>query len=201
MKFLLGKKKEMTRIFEDDGTVVPVTVVTAGPCTVTLVRTLEKDGVNAVQIGFGVKKKLGKQQAGHLKNLPQHPTLQEFHIEKPEDFERGKTLDVTQFEKGDAVKVIGTSKGRGFAGVVRRHGFKGTRATHGNKDQLRMPGSIGATDPARVFKGTRMGGRMGGEQVTQPHLRIVGVNPEKHELLISGAVPGARNSLLTIVSE
>lgn len=201
MKVIIGTKKAMSRIFEDDGKVVPVTVVNAGPCTVTQVKTKEKDGVNAVQLGYGVKRKIAKAQAGHLKGLPQHRTMREFVIEKPEEYERGKTLDVTQFAKGDVVKVTGTSKGRGFAGVVKRHGFKGSRATHGNKDQLRMPGSIGATDAQHVIKGMRMAGHMGNERVTVLHLRIAGVNPETHELLISGAVPGARGSLVTIIGE
>lgn len=201
MKFLIGTKQAMTRVFQDDGTAVPVTVIHAGPCTVTQVKTKEKDGTNAVQLGFGEKQKQAKAQKGHLKDLPLHRTLREFRVENPGEFQRGTTVDVSQFSVGDRVLVSGTSKGRGFAGAMKRHGFHGTKATHGNKDQARMPGSIGATDPAHVFKGTRMAGRMGNSKVTTRGLRVIAVDVERNELKISGAVPGARNSLVTIIAD
>lgn len=197
MKFILGKKKEMTQIFSESGEVTPVTVVEAGPCVITDIRTAERDKYSAVQIGFGEKKKISKPVAGHLKELGKFEYLKEFRTEAS-DYKRGDKVDVSVFQKGDKVKVIGTTKGKGFQGVVKRHGFKGSRKTHGNKDQLRMPGSIGATDPARVFKGTRMGGRMGGGQFTISNLTIVDVDKDKNLLYIKGAVPGAKEGLLMI---
>lgn len=191
----------MTRMFKNDGTVVPATVVTAGPCTVVQVKTKEKDGVDAVQIGFGSTRKLNKAAAGHRKDLPKLRTLGEFRVSDPGAFSRGMTLDVTQFAAGDAIKVIGTSKGRGFAGVVKRHGFHGHNATHGTKDQLRTSGSIGAGGVQHVFKGTRMGGRLGAERVTVRNLTVVGIDAEKHELMISGAIPGSRNSIVRIIAD
>jgi large subunit ribosomal protein L3 len=166
---------------------------------VTQIKTESKEGVNAVQIGFGESKRLTKAETGHRKDLPPHRVLREFRVENPEEWKRGATLDVSQFAPGDRIAVQGVTKGKGFAGVVKRHGFHGSDATHGNKDQLRMPGSIGATDPAHVFKGVRMPGRMGNAQLTVRGLRIVEVHPERNEVLISGAVPGARNGLVLIM--
>lgn len=200
MKCILGKKVEMTQTWAENGRVIPVTIVKAGPCTVTQVKTDEKDGYCAIQLGFGAKKKMTKPMRGHLKDLPQMRWLRECKIGK-EEVKRGDTIDVGVFEPGDKVKVIGTSKGKGFQGVVKRHGFHGSPASHGHKDQLRMPGSIGATDAARVFKGTRMGGHMGSDRVTITNLEIVEVDKEKGQLLVKGAIPGARNSLVMIVGQ
>ncbi|NQU77498.1 50S ribosomal protein L3 [Candidatus Falkowbacteria bacterium] len=199
MKFILGKKLEMSQIFKDDGTVVPVTKVKAGPCQVTQVRNKDKDGYIAFQVGFGEKKKLNKPESGHLKKLGNYRYLIEFREDEKAELKKGDKITTAVFEIGDKVKVTGVSKGKGFQGVVRRHGFHGSPASHGHKDQLRMPGSIGATDPARVFPGKRMPGRMGGGQVTVTNLEIAKVEPENNLIYIKGAVPGARNSLLRIV--
>lgn len=203
-KFILGRKLNMTQKFLEDGKVVPVTVVEAGPCTVTQVKG-EKDGYNAVQVGFGTKRKANKPMAGHLKGLPVSPAggdnfryLKEFRVDSSENFEKGKIFDVTTFQAGDILKITATSKGKGFQGVVKRHGFAGSLATHGHKDQHRMPGSIGATDAARVFKGTRMGGRMGGDTTTVTNLELIEIDNDKNLLYIKGAVPGARDGLVII---
>lgn len=199
-KFILGRKLNMSQKFAQDGRVVPVTVVEAGPCTVVQVKG-EKDGYQAVQLGFGSKKKVNKPMAGHLKDLNTFRYLKEFKVENSADFSRGKVIDVTSFAAGDKLKVTSTSKGKGFQGVVKRHGFHGSPASHGHKDQLRMPGSIGATDSARVFKGTRMAGRMGGDTVTVDNLELVEVDNDKNLLYIKGAVPGGTNALVAVVSD
>lgn len=199
MKFILGKKLGMTQVFLTDGNVIPVTRVQAGPCQVVQIK---KDGIKSVQIGFGEirEQRLRKPQVGHLKGLNKVRFLHNFKIqtENMADLERGAIITVAMFKVGDKVIVTGNSKGKGFQGVVRRHGFHGGPASHGDKDQLRKPGSIGAGGPQRVFKGTRMGGRMGGDQVTVKNLEVVKVNPVDNELYIKGAVPGAKNGLLII---
>ncbi len=200
MKFILGKKLNMSQIYGEDGNVIPVTLVQAGPCTVTQVKEEKKDGYKAVQVGFGKKKKQSKSLSGHLKGLGNFRYLKEFRI-NGEEIKTGDRIDVSTFTPGDKVFVSGTSKGKGFQGVVKRYGFSGGPASHGHKDQLRMPGSIGATGPARVFKGTRMGGRTGGGSVTVSNLKIVQVDPEKGILAIKGAVPGARGNLIIIKGE
>lgn len=188
----------MSQLFREDGTVEPCTLVTAGPCVVTQVKHGGADGYDAVQLGFGKAKRLTKALQGHLKDLPAARVLKEFRVPSAEGFARGATLDVTQFQTGDVVRVTGWSKGRGFQGVVKRHHFKGGPASHGHKDNLRMPGSIGATFPQHVVKGTRMAGRMAVHRVTQRNLRILKVDPEHHQLAILGALPGPRRSLLLI---
>ena len=197
MKFILGKKIEMTQVFRDDGTVVPVTLIQAGPCVVTQIRTDKKDGYNAVQIGYGLKRSLNKPLSGHLKDLDNFRYMREFRVAESEH-KRGDKIDVSIFESGDKVDVTGVSKGQGFQGVVKRHGFAGSPASHGHKDQLRMPGSIGATGPAHVFKGTKMAGQMGNTQVTVKNLEIEKIDPKNNVLAIKGAIPGARNSLVMI---
>lgn len=191
----------MTQRFQEDGQVMPVTVVAAGPCCITQVKNSDKEGYDAVQIGYGEKKKLNKSILGHLKKLGQFRDLKEFHVDKTEGLAAGQKIDVSTFTVGDKIQVVGISKGKGFQGVVKRHGFSGTKATHGNKDQLRMPGSIGATDAARVFKGKRMGGQTGNRSVTVKNLEVIEIDPENNYLYIKGAVPGARNSLLMITAE
>jgi len=198
MKFILGKKIEMSQKFKEDGTVVPVTLISAGPCKITQVKTAEKDGVNAVQIGFDVVKKLNKPEAGHLKDLENFRHLTEVGVEKPEEYARGQEVNVSVLIPGEKVQVAGTSRGMGFAGVVKRHHFRGHPATHGHKDQLRTPGSIGAGGVQRVFKGMRMAGRMGGERVTIKNLEIVEVDAEKNILALKGAVPGKRGAIILI---
>lgn len=204
MKFILGKKQGMTQVFREDGVVVPVTRIQAGPCIVTQLKVKEKDGVDAVQFGFDIQKnfRLNKATKGHLKdvawNEKESPrNLHEVKIEK-HNLKKGDIFNVNIFQPGEKVVVVGTSKGKGFQGVVKRHHFAGSLATHGHKDQLRMPGSIGATNAQRVFKGTRMGGHMGDERVTVKNLEVIQIDSENNELLIKGAVPGAKNGLLFI---
>lgn len=198
------KKISMTQKFDENGNVVPVTMVQAGPCVITQVKNTEKDGYQAVQVGYGEKNSLHKPQVGHLKAVKdffgkKYPLiLKEFPLNDVSNKEVGQVIDVNVFNKGEKVAVTGFSKGRGFAGVVKRHGFHGSPGSHGHKDQLRMPGSIGATGPARVFKGTKMGGRMGNDQVTVKNLEIIDIDEEKNIIYISGPIPGARNSFIYI---
>ena len=202
MKFILAEKREMTQKFADNGAVVPVTRLIAGPCLVTQVKTAKTDGYTALQLGFGSKKKLSKPMAGHLKKLGNFRYTKEFRIaEDKNDFKAGDKISVKIFAVGDTVQVTGVSKGRGFQGVVKRHGFHGSPATHGHKDQNRMPGSIAAGGPQHVFKGTRMAGRMGGDQVTVKNLKVVEVNPAANEIFIRGAVPGPISNLILISGE
>ncbi|MFA5185080.1 MAG: 50S ribosomal protein L3 [Patescibacteria group bacterium] len=197
MKFILAKKLEMSQVFLPDGTVVPVTLVQAGPCLVTQIKTKEKDGYDAVQLGYQPAKKLAKSEEGHLKDLPKLGILREFRLEETPKLERGTAVEATTFATGDMVEVTGTSKGKGFQGVVRRHHFHGHPSSHGHKDQQRMPGSIGAGGVQHVMKGRRMAGRMGDETVTVKNLKVVEVR-EGGVLAIKGAVPGARNSIIEI---
>ena len=199
-KFSLGTKSHMTQKFLEDGTVAPVTVVKAGPCTVTQVKG-DKEGYTAVQVGFGKKRILNKPLAGHLKGLENFRYLKEFRVEDTANFAKGKVFDVSSFATGDNLAVTAVSKGKGFQGVVKRHGFHGSPASHGHKDQLRMPGSIGATDAAHVFKGTRMGGRMGGDTTTVKNLELIEVDTDKNLLYIKGAVPGARNAFVIVQAD
>jgi large subunit ribosomal protein L3 len=199
MPFIIGRKLEMTQQFKEDGTVVPVTLVKAEPNVVTQLRTEDKDGYVAVQLGTDVKRELLKPQAGHLKDLPQAGTLREFRVD-PTDLTRGATVDVSVFTPGMHVDVVGTSKGKGFAGVMKRHHFSGGPATHGQKDQMRMPGSLASQRQGPVSKGQRMAGHMGAERVTVKNLEIVSVDAANNVLAIKGAVPGARGGLLLVVS-
>ncbi len=197
---LLGYKLGMTRVFREDGTVVPVTVIQAGPCWVVQVRTPERDGYSAVQLGFDTKKRVNKPMRGHLKGLGNLRHLREFKLlDGAEQVTVGQKVDVTLFKPGDLVDVTGTSKGRGFAGVVKRHGFAGGPKTHGQSNRWRAPGSIGAnTDPGRVIKGLRMAGHMGHQRVTVQNLEVIRVDPERNLLFVKGAVPGPRKGLLLI---
>lgn len=204
MKFIVGKKIEMTQIYKEDGTVIPVTAVLAMPNVVTQIKSVDtKDGYNAVQVGFGAAKKTGKSLSGHLKGLVPVKAVKEFRTKKEdvESLKRGDVITVSAFVEGDEVKVSGTSKGKGFQGVVKRHGFHGSPKTHGHKDQERMPGSIGAGGVQRVFKGRRMAGHMGDEQVTVSGLKIVAIDEANNLLYVKGAVPGARNGLVSIFGE
>ncbi len=198
MKFILGKKIEMSQRFKEDGTVIPVTLISAGPCKVTQIKTKEKDGMDAVQIGFDVVKKLNKPEAGHLKDLENFRHLAEVGVEKPGEYQRGQEIKASVFESGAKVTVVGISRGMGFAGVVKRHHFRGHPATHGHKDQLRMPGSIGAGGVQRVFKGMRMAGRMGGERVTIKNLEVVEVDEKNNLVALKGAIPGKRGAIVFI---
>lgn len=204
MSFTLGKKLGMTRIFDEVGNHVPATLIQAGPCWVTQVKTESTDGYNAVQIGFqkAKAKVLNKPLLGHLKKTGVEPVryLKEFHLEDVSEYKPGDLLGADRFQVGQRVTVTGYSKGRGFAGVFKKHGFHGPSATHGTHEYKRHPGAIGAhTDPGRVWKGQKMPGQMGNQQVTVKNLAVIKVEPEHNLMLIKGAVPGARNSLLEIV--
>ncbi|MBI2411483.1 MAG: 50S ribosomal protein L3 [Candidatus Kerfeldbacteria bacterium] len=198
MKFIIAKKIEMSQEFSEDGTVTPVTILEAGPITVTQVKKTEKDGYQAVQVGFGTRKakNVSKPVKGHLKDLGTFAVLKEFKT--TDAYERGQVITAESFEAGDMVDVTGTSIGRGYAGVVKRHGFSGSLKTHGHKDQLRMSGSIGAGEPQHVFKGMRMSGQMGAAQVTTKNLKIVSVDAKKNQIKVRGAVPGSRGMVLFI---
>lgn len=197
MKAIIGKKIEMTQVFKDDGTVVPVTLVQAGPCTVIEIRDYQDR--KAAVVGFGSKKNIAKPQQKQWEGLGSFAFVCEVKLPQGEEYKRGDVIELSVFEPGDKVDAIGESKGRGFQGVVKRHGFHGSPATHGHKDQLRMPGSIGAGGPQRVFKGVRMGGRMGGDRVTVKNLEVVEVNAQDGVLAIKGAIPGSRGSIVQII--
>lgn len=198
---IIGRKVGMTHLFQEDGTVLGVTVIEAGPCTVTQVKTDEKEGYPAVQLAFGEAKRLNAPEKGHLKKLGSFQHLREFPLaKKASDMKVGQKVDVSLFKVGDRVDVIGVSKGKGFAGVVKRHHFAGGPKTHGQSDRHRAPGSVGATTtPGRVFKGLRMAGHMGHRRVTARNLEVVRVEPERNLLLVNGAVPGTRNGVLVII--
>lgn len=204
MSGLIGKKLGMTQIFTDDGEAVAVTVIEAGPCPVVQVKTAEHDGYEAIQLGFGRVKesRVKKPEAGHaaragLDYVPSE--LAEFAPEGDADYEPGQELTVEIFEVGERVKVTGRSKGRGFQGTVKRHGFGGGRASHGGSSVMRKPGSIGpGTDPSRVIKGRKMAGQMGDTATTVENLRVESVDPEKNLLLVRGSVPGSRNNIVYI---
>jgi large subunit ribosomal protein L3 len=202
LKGLIGKKIGMTQIFDEDGVAIPITLIEAGPCYVTQIRTEKQDGYAAVQLGFGETKpkRLTGGQLGHLKRNDLLPLriLREFRV-KDADLGEGDPVTVDVFAIGDQVDVRGTSKGKGFAGVVKRHGFRGGPKTHGQSDRQRAPGSIGATSgTARVFKGKRMPGHMGNRWVTAQNLRVVLVDAERNLLGVRGAVPGPKGGLVTI---
>jgi len=192
----------MSRIFKGNK-VIPVTVLEAGKCVVIQIKTKEKDGYDAVQVGFEKIKprKLTKPERERLKDLGYFRYLCEFRVEKPEEYKKGQIIDVSIFKEGNKVKISGVSKGKGFAGVVKRFGFKGSSATHGTKHTLRAPGSIGAGFPEHVFKGMKMPGRMGGERITIKNLEVISIDKEKNILAVKGAVPGPRNSLIEVRSE
>ena len=203
MSGLIGKKIGMTSIFDENGKNLPCTIIQAGPCVVTQVRTEEVDGYNALQIGFDDKaeKRASKAELGHAKKAGTSPKKKVIEFQGYDaEYKLGDTLGVDIFEEGEFVDVAGTSKGKGFQGVVKRHGFAGVgQATHGQHNRLRAPGSIGAgSDPSRVFKGMRMAGRMGGEQVTVQNLRVLKVVPEKNLIVVKGCVPGHKNAYVTL---
>lgn len=204
MSGIIGKKIGMTSLFDEAGKNIPCTVIQAGPCSVLQVRTEEVDGYVAVQLGFDDKseKNVGKALAGHFKKAGSAPKAKivEFRNAFEHDVKTGDLVEVNMFAEGEYVDVTGTSKGKGFQGVVKRHGFGGVmQATHGQHNRLRAPGSIGAgSDPSRVFKGMRMAGRMGGKQVTVQNLQVLKVDQEQNLLVVKGAVPGAKNSYVII---
>jgi large subunit ribosomal protein L3 len=195
---LLGRKIGMTQLFEDDGTAVPVTVIEAA-CTVVQVKTKEKDGYEAVQLGFGERKRVNSPLKGHMKDLGKFQLLREFSGDDVTALEVGAKVGCEMFEAGDLVDVSGATKGRGFAGVVKRHGFRGGPKTHGQSDRHRAPGSIGAgTSPGRVIKGLKMAGHMGTGQATVKNLKVVRTDPEKNVLFVRGAVPGNEGVIVRV---
>lgn len=205
MKGMIGKKIGMTQVFDDNGNVVPVTVIEAGPCYVTQIRDMDRDGYTAVQLGFGATKpqRLTKGQLGHLQkhDLPALKVLREFRVAPDEtgDIQEGSEIKVDVFELGEKVDVIGTSKGRGFAGTIKRHNFNRQPKTHGQSDRERAPGSVGmCATPGRTLKGQRMGGRMGNDRITIQNLEVVRVDPEKNLLAIKGSIPGAKGGIVMI---
>jgi large subunit ribosomal protein L3 len=196
---IIGKKLGMTQVYGPSGKAEPVTVLEVGPCTVTQVKTAETDGYSAAQLGFGAAKKLPKAEKGHLKELGDFRHLREFRLDDAAGVEVGAKVDASLFADGELIDVTGISKGHGFAGCVKRHGFHGGPKTHGQSDRHRAPGSIGSTTtPGRVYKGTRMAGHMGHEQVTVRCLKVVKADVEKNLLLVRGAVPGSKNGLILI---
>ena len=203
MSGIIGKKVGMTSIFDVNGKNIPCTVIEAGPCVVTQVKTSETDGYNALQLGFGDQKehRMNKPQMGHFKKSGSSPKkkIVEFRGFEAE-YALGSSISVDIFEEGEYVDVSGTSKGKGFQGVVKRHNFRGVGdATHGQHNRLRAPGSIGAASyPARVFKGMRMAGQMGNEKVKVTNLQVMKIFPEKNILVVKGAVPGAKNSYVIV---
>lgn len=216
MKGLLGIKVGMTQVFDEQGVVTPVTIIKAGPCYVTQIKTNENDGYEAIQVGFEEvkEKRLTKGQRGHLgllnpdkdhprrkkgNGIPSVRYLREFRTKAVADYQLGQQLTVEQFEVGERVDVSGKTKGRGFAGVVKRHGFGGGIKTHGQSDRHRAPGSIGATSgTAHVFKGKRMAGRMGNEQFTSQNLEVVKIDADNHLIAVKGSVPGSKGSFVII---
>ena len=200
MKALLGTKIGMTQLISEDGRAVPVTLIKAGPVTVTQVKTVETDGYNAVQGGFELGKNLSKAVAGHLKAAEITPKyIREFRVEDTsEELTVGSTIDVTAFELGDVVDATGISKGKGFAGTIKRHNFERHKKTHGGKGNTRKPGSIGSMYPQKVFKGKRMAGRMGHEQVTVKNLVVSYIDVENNLIGLRGAVPGPKKGLIVI---
>ncbi|NJB37251.1 MULTISPECIES: 50S ribosomal protein L3 [Flavobacteriaceae] len=203
MSGLIGKKIGMTSIFDENGKNIPCTVIQAGPCVVTQVRTEEVDGYSALQLGFDDKaeKRTSKAEQGHFKKAGASPKRKVVEFRDFEgEFKLGDTVGVDLFAEGEFVDVVGTSKGKGFQGVVKRHGFGGVgQATHGQHNRLRAPGSIGAAStPSKVVKGLRMAGRMGGDRVTVQNLRVLKVVPEKNLIVIKGAIPGHKNAYVTI---
>jgi large subunit ribosomal protein L3 len=200
VKGIIGKKIGMTRFFAEDGSAVPVTVIQAGPCTVVQKKTMEKDKYQAVQLGFGAKKKLNKPAAGHARASGKTPeVLREFPVDDPADYEVGAEVVVEDlFNVGEKINITGSTKGRGFAGVMKRHGFSGGRATHGCTIH-RATGSIGAAaDPSRVFPARKMPGRMGGATQTVRNLEVVDIRAEHGLMLVKGAVPGPKNGLIVL---
>ena len=202
MKTLLGTKIGMTQIIGEDGAAIPVTLVKAGPVTVTQVKSLEKDGYNAVQLGYGEGKNLSNAVSGHVKAAQVTPkVIREVRVDELGEYKVGDAFDVTVFSVGDVVDVTGTSKGKGFAGTIKRHNFNRQRKTHGGKGNTRKPGSIGSMYPQKIFKGKTMAGRMGHDQVTVKNLLVAYVDADLGLIGLKGAVPGPRKGIVRVKAE
>ena len=197
---LIGKKLGMSQVFDDSGLAHPVTVLEVGPCVVTQIKTQERDGYSALQLGFGLDKRLNRPERGHRQASGfMSRTLREVDVDDASQYEVGQVVKADAFAEGDLVDVIGTSKGRGFQGGVKRHGFRGGPRTHGQSDRLRAPGSIGSSaTPGRVFKGMRMAGRMGNDRVTVQNLKVLRVDSERNLLLVKGSVPWANDGVVIV---
>jgi len=204
MKFILGTKESMTQFFTEEGLVIPATIISVPQATVTQIKTSEKDGYTAVQLATGERKtkNINKAQIGHFAGKGDFRFVKEFRLKNEEtsELQVGDTIDASLFEVGDVVAVSGVSKGKGFQGVVKRHGFSGAPTSHGHRHDTRKPGSIGATGPQRVFKGMRMAGRMGSDRITVKNLEVVAIDMKNGQLLVKGALPGRRGTLLEVVS-
>lgn len=202
MKYILGTKQQMTQIFNEEGMVIPATIISVPEAIITQLKSQEKDGYTAVQIASGERnvKNIAKAQQGHFAGKGNFRTVREFRVSDTEGLTEGDAIKVDTFEVGDTVTVTGISKGKGFQGVVKRHGFAGAPTSHGHRHDTRRPGSIGAGGPQRVFKGTRMAGRMGSDRVSVKNLKVVAVDAENQQLLVRGAVPGRRGTVLEIVA-
>ena len=203
VKFIIGRKIGMTRIFDKMGFDYPVTIVEAGPCEVTQIKSVDKEGYSSVQMGFMEKSKhhINKSEKGHCAKagVSVKKILKEFYYQDPDDVKLGQEVTVDIFEIGDTISVSGVSKGKGFAGHMKRHNFSGGRASHGKNSVMRKAGSVGAgTSPGKIWKGTRMAGRMGNDKVTIKNLEIIKMDSEKNLLFVSGSVPGANNKILSI---
>lgn len=200
MKFILGKKENMFSFVGSDGRATAATLLSVGPVLITQVKSKETDGYEAIQMGFGVRaaKNISKGVLGHTKDLGLFATIREFRVDDTSAWKVGDTVDAGAFAIGDEVTVSGTSKGKGFQGVVKRHKFKGGQRTHGQKHSEREPGSIGSTGQQKISKGRRMAGRMGGERITVKGLRVLGVDTTNGKILVSGCVPGIKGALLEI---
>ena len=199
MKALLGTKIGMTQIIGEDGVTIPVTLIQAGPVTVTQVKSVETDGYNAVQVAYGEGKNLSKAVAGHVKTAGVTPKeIREFVIDDLGELKVGDSWDVTEFELGDTIDATGISKGKGFAGTIKRHNFKRHRKTHGGKGNTRKPGSIGSMYPQKIFKGKRMAGHMGAEQVTVKNLKVAYISAADNLIGVKGAVPGPKKGLIVL---
>jgi len=196
---ILGRKLGMTQIFNEKGKAEAVTLIEAGPCTVIQVKTEDRDGYQAVQLGFGRAKRVTKAVQGHSKDMEKPALLREIRMDGVEGINKGDTFDVSMFSPGDRVNVTGISKGRGFAGVVRRHGFGGGIKTHGQSDRWRAPGSIGGgTTPGRVLKGKKMAGHMGVDRITVRNLEVIKADVERNILMVKGAVPGMNSGVVVV---
>jgi large subunit ribosomal protein L3 len=196
---IIGRKLGMTQVYRDNGMIEPVTAIEAGPCSVIQIKTVGKEGYDSIQLGFGESKRLNSAEKGHLKGVGSFRYLREFRVDTAADVKIGDKVDVNIFNQGDRVDVVGTSKGKGFAGVVKRHHFKGGPKTHGQSDRHRHPGAIGSTTtPGHVKKGLRMAGHMGDEQVTARGLEVIKIDTEHNLMLVKGSVPGSRNGVVLL---
>jgi large subunit ribosomal protein L3 len=196
---IIGRKLGMTQVFRDNGKMEAVTAIEAGPCSVIQIKTVNKEGYDSIQLGFGETKRINSAEKGHLKELGSFKYLREFRVETVGETKIGDKVNVSIFNQGDQIDVIGISKGKGFAGVVKRHHFRGGPKTHGQSDRNRHPGAIGSTTtPGHVKKGLRMAGHMGSDRVTARRLEVMKIDPEHNLLLVRGSVPGSRNELVLL---